>query len=71
MADISKINGYELKDAVARQDIAGMKDGTITVKEASHASIATTASSASHAESATSAKSASNYAADGAIAGKI
>lgn len=71
MADISKINGYELKDAVSRQDIAGMKDGTITVKEASHASTATTASSASHAESATSAKSASNYAADGAIAGKF
>lgn len=31
MADISKINGLNLKDAEARSDIAGMKDGTIPV----------------------------------------
>lgn len=34
MADIAKINGLNLKDAAARADIAGIKDGSIKVKKA-------------------------------------
>lgn len=40
MAEISKLNGYALKDAVARGDIAGIKDGTIPVHSADHATSA-------------------------------
>ena len=61
MADISKINGYELKDAVARQDIAGMKDGSIMVERASTAGTAHNAANAVNAMNATKATTASNY----------
>lgn len=40
MADISKLNGYELKDAKSRTDIAGIKDGTIKAKNAEYAEYA-------------------------------
>lgn len=72
MADISKINGYNVKDAEARSDIAGMKDGTITVGKASSAITATTATHALHSSSANSATTASNYTAStGTIATKF
>ena len=34
MAEISKLNGYDLKDKQSRADIAGIKDGTIKVSKA-------------------------------------
>jgi|GEM_PF-1248263 hypothetical protein len=37
MAEISKLNGYDLKDKQSRADIAGMKDGTIKVSKAASA----------------------------------
>ena len=40
MAEISKLNGYDLKDKQSRADIAGMKDGTIKVARAEVANIA-------------------------------
>lgn len=72
MADISKINGYNVKDAEARSDIAGMKDGTITVKESLETTTARLALEANHASSADRAKTASNYtASSGTIATKF
>lgn len=47
MAEISKLNGYDLKDKQSRADIAGMKDGTIKVKAAEQADNANRADSAS------------------------
>ena len=40
MAEISKLNGYDLKDKQSRADIAGIKDGTIKVARAEVANIA-------------------------------
>lgn len=72
MADISKINGYNVKDAEARSDIAGMKDGTITVKESLETTTARLALEANHASSADRATTASNYtASSGTIATKF
>lgn len=34
MAEVSKLNGYDLKDKQSRADIAGIKDGTIKVSKA-------------------------------------
>lgn len=47
MAEISKLNGYDLKDKQSRADIAGIKDGTIKVKAAEQADNANRADSAS------------------------
>lgn len=49
MAEISKLNGYDLKDKQSRADIAGIKNGTIQAKNAEHA---ITSSRAYHADGA-------------------
>ena len=52
MAEISKLNGYDLKDKQSRADIAGMKDGTIRVSKAASAENAIFASTAGSAQQA-------------------
>lgn len=46
MADISKINGYPLKDATARTDIANIKSGATSVGKATNADNANNATTA-------------------------
>lgn len=59
MADVSKINNYNLKDAQARSDIEGIKNGTIGV------------GTALNANNAIEAETANNYAQNGGIKSKF